>query len=54
MSGLNGIFSVEVMLMLLRSLEEGWKALLNGLLKDDTLGALAYFFTVFHERVAWK
>jgi hypothetical protein len=35
-------FSVEVMLMLLRRLEEGWKALPDGHLKDDTLGALAY------------
>jgi hypothetical protein len=35
-------FSVEVMLVLLRSLEESWQTLPNGSLKDDTLGALAY------------
>jgi hypothetical protein len=35
-------FSVEVMLMLLKRLEERWRAEPNGRLKDDTLGALAY------------
>jgi hypothetical protein len=35
-------FSVEVMLALLARLEESWKVLPLGKLKDDTLGALAY------------
>jgi hypothetical protein len=35
-------FSVEVMLMLLRKLEDRWKALPNGTLKDDMLGSLVY------------
>jgi hypothetical protein len=35
-------FSVEVMLILLKRLEERWKALPNGSFKDDTIGAPAY------------
>jgi hypothetical protein len=35
-------FSVEVMLVLLERLEERWRVLPGGILKDNTLGALVY------------